>query len=168
VRAAFFRRPGLGLGLAFATGLLVAAVAGGLADLGSWPRGSEASATALSRDRIPGREIHRVTLGGTEPRAEAVAFSAEGRVLVRIRLEAARPADLAVRYAGGEATLGFWRRGGTADTVELGPSGLRVQGAGAGDYELVLPEPPAVDSVEIRLARGGDAYVTSLRVREGR
>jgi hypothetical protein len=167
LRAAFARRPGLGLGLAFAAGILLAALASGLADLGPWPRGGEASATMLSRGRLPGREIHRVTLGGPRLRAEAVALLADDRVIVRIQLEGPGPVDLGVRYAGEEgAPLGFSRRAGTAESVVLGPEGMSVRGAGAGEYELVLSRPPLVDSVEVRLGSGDDVDIGVLRVRE--
>ena len=167
LRAAFGRRPGLGLGLAFAAGILLTALASGLTHLGPWPSGGAASATMVSGKRLPGREIHRVSLDGAGVRALAVALSAGDRVLVRIQLEGPGPVDLGVRYAAEEgAPLGFSRRAGTADSVLLGPEGLSVRGAGAGEYELVLSRPPLVDSVEVRLGSGDDVDIGVLRVRE--
>jgi hypothetical protein len=169
LRAAFGRRPGLGLGLAFAAGILLTALASGLAELGPWPRGGAASATMLSVERLPGREIHRVSLGEGDLRAMAVSLSAGDRIFVRIQLEGPGRADLAVGYEKeAAAPLGFSRRSGTAESILLVPEGLRVRGAGAGEYELVLPRTPLVESVEVRLARGGEAYVASLRVRGDR
>ena len=169
MRAAFARRQGLGLGLAFAAGILLTALASGLTELGPWPRGGAASATMLSGERLPGREIHRVSLGKEDLRAVAASFSAGDRIFVRIQLEGPGRSDLAVGYSEEEAPpLGFSRSSGTAESILLGPEGLSVRGAGAGECELVLPRPLLSDSVEVRLTRGDEAYVASLRVREGR
>jgi hypothetical protein len=166
LRAAFGRRPGLGFGLAFAAGILLTALASGLAELGPWPRGGAASATMLSGDRLAGREIDRLSFDGGGLRVEAVSASAGDRVFVRIRLEGPGRADLAVGHAGEGVPLGFARRSGAAESLLLGPEGLSVRGTGAGEYELVLSQPTLSESVEIRLGSNGAVASGFLRVRE--
>jgi len=156
------RRPALGLGLAFASGILLAALAGGLADLGPWPREGVASATMLPSEGLAGREIHRIVLTSGGRRAEAVAFAAVAQVVVRIVVEGHGRGDLVVAFPAEQASpLAFGRRSEGAGAVHLGPAGLRVEQAGAGRYELAFAEPPSIDSVEVRLA-DGDAVGTGV------
>ena len=162
LRAAFARRPALGLGLSFATGLLLAAASSGLLSPGPWRLGREAETlgTAMPPERL--REIDRAALLGPGLEGEAVALEADGQVLVRVRVLSAPPVEISITWPGGGAEpLRFDRRGPAASVV-LGRETLLVQGAGDGTYELRWGKEGVHGAVRIRLRRGGDEAAADL------
>jgi hypothetical protein len=167
VRAALSRRPGLGLGLAFAAGMLLSALAVGLS--GPWGAGpgGEGVGTMFSWPRPEGREIDRTALRGDGVRAEAVSIVGVGRVLIRVLVDSEGPLDLEVTYGRSLAPLGFERLRGPADEVVVGPEALKATGVGAGEYALALAVERARGTVGIRLRRGDVVVSGELQVGGG-
>lgn len=162
LRAAFTRRPALGLGLSFATGLLVAAGSIALLSPGSWRpvREADSVGTAMPPERL--REIDRAPLRGPGLEGEAISLEADGQVVVRVRVLSASPLELSINWPGGGAEpLGFDRRGPAASVV-LGREALLVLGGGVGTYEVRWDKGALLGAVRIRLRRGDDEAVADL------
>ena len=155
-RAAVARRPALGLGVSFATGVLIAFVLSGVSDPGRVPGAGEAAATALPRERLATRAADRTTLEAEGVRAVALVERTGDRVHLRVRVESGAPLSLAATWdARGLHPLGFERAEAPADAVAIRPGSWRIDGATGGEYVLVLE------------AVGGAAPVLSLRLERG-
>jgi len=163
LRAAFSRRPGLGLSLSFASGLLLAAVGSGLLSTAPSSPGHDADAMGAAMPPARLREIARAPLQGRSLAGEATALEAGGQVLVRVRVLPGEPLDLEVTWSGEAASpLAFEREGEGASSVVLGPGSVEVRGASAGLYTLRWPLGAAPGPVRVHLRRGGDEAVAEL------
>jgi hypothetical protein len=153
--AAFARRPAFGLGLAFAAGLLAAAVSGALLSRAPGRAFPDASVvgTALPSDRL--REIGQVALSGPGLRGHARARESGGQMRVQVEVRDGAPLALSLAWAGGAAEPTGFERTGPAGRVVLGPGTLEVQGAGAGLYEVRFAAGAAPRSVRVRLEKEG-------------
>jgi hypothetical protein len=169
VETAIASRPFLGVGLAFAAGLLVAFVVSGLANPGRVPAAADAAATALPKERIAAGGAARATLEWGGVRATAVAERVSGRVFLRLRVESGRALRLVASWnERGLRPLGFERGDAPADAVAVGPGSWRIDGAGEGEYVLVLDvREPAAHTVSLRLEQGQGAVEKTLEIAEG-
>jgi hypothetical protein len=169
LRAAFARRPVLGLGLSFAAGGLFALVLAGLSQPGRLPEAREAVGTVLDRERLESELASRASLEADAVRAVVRLETAPNRLYVRMTVESGPPLRLAARWnARALRPLGFERGDGPADTVAIGSDYWRIEGAGGGEYVLTLealePAPPALS---VRLERGDEVVERELRVAGG-
>jgi hypothetical protein len=166
LREAFSRRPMLGLGLSFAAGLLLASLLGGLAEPGRAPRSGEEAATALPSERLASRTLDRAVLEAEGVRGVARVDQTDDRVSVRVRVESGSPLRLVVTWDGrGLRPLAFEQGEATVQAVALGPASLAVEGAGKGEYVLVLQaREPAPSPLGLRLEQGTTVVEKALRV----
>jgi hypothetical protein len=171
VAAAFSRRPALGMGFAFAAGLLLAAIGLGLREPGfgrpvdeTATSGAMLPGSGLPAGRPAGREVDRAVLQGDGLRAEVVVRAEGDLTVVRVQVESPGPLSLGLAWSGTELSpLGFGRSG-PAERVELLADRLEVEGAGAGHYELKFAVGAAAPLATVRLRRVGGTFA-EVRVR---
>jgi len=170
---AFAWRPTLGHAFSLAAGLLVGALAVGLAGpsrLSSRLDGPSAAGTILPSGRLTSlRAIDRQEISEGGVRGEAVTRLAEGRLLAEVRIESGGPVDVTLEFDPAAFwPVGFEQDGTSLGEAVLGPGRLRLSQIGAGRCLLILGSSgSARPKVRLTLEAAGGLFKRDLRTGDG-